>query len=80
MLGRLTGGRLSPAPRLRCLLPEPPGPDTALVLDDLADLAALLSGQSRQTSLAGREAGLWWRDLPLGRIALKQGRAVAVFK
>lgn len=44
LLGRLTGGRLSPAPRLRCLLPEPPGPDTALVLDDLADLAALLSG------------------------------------
>ncbi|GKG94055.1 hypothetical protein CE91St38_20630 [Desulfovibrionaceae bacterium] len=80
LLGRLTGGRLSPAPRLRCLLPEPPGPDTALVLDDLADLAALLSGQSRQTGLAGREAGLWWRDLPLGRIALKQGRAVAVFK
>ncbi len=31
-------------------------------------------------AMKGREAGLWWRDLPLGRIALKQGRAVAVFK
>ena len=80
LLGRLAGGRLSPAPRLRCLLPEPPEPDTALVLDELADLTALLSGQSRQTGLAGREAGLWWRDLPLGRIALKQGRAVAAFR
>ena len=25
-------------------------------------------------------AALWWRDLPLGRVALKQGRAVATFK
>ena len=80
LLGRLTGGRLSPAPRLRRLLPEPPRPDAALVLDDIADLTALLSGQSRQTGLAGREAALWWRDLPLGRVALKQGRAVATFK
>ena len=62
------------------MLPEPPRPDAALVLDDIADLTALLSGQSRQTGLAGREAALWWRDLPLGRVALKQGRAVATFK
>jgi len=50
------------------------------VLDDVADITALLSGQSRQTGLNGREAGLWWRDLPLGRIVLKQGRAIAGFK
>lgn len=80
LLGRLTGGRLSPAPRLRRLLPEPARPDAALVLDDMGDLTALLAGQSRQTGLAGREAALWWRDLPLGRVALKQGRAIAAFK
>lgn len=62
------------------LLPEPPRPDAALVLDDIADLTALLSSQSRQTGLAGREAALWWRDLLLGRVPLKQGRAVATFK
>lgn len=80
LLGRLGGGRLSPAPRLRRLLPEPPRPDASLVLDHITDVTALLSGQSRHTELAGREAALWWRDLPLGRVALKQGRAVAAFK
>lgn len=50
------------------------------MLEDVREITALLSGQSRQTGLAGREAGLWWRNLPLGRIALKQGRAVAAFK
>ena len=52
----------------------------SLELDDVADITALLSGQSRQTGLAGRDAALWWRDLPLGRVVLKQGRAVASFK
>ena len=52
----------------------------SLVLDDVADITALLCGQSRQTGLAGREAALWWRDMPLGRVVLKQGRAVASFK
>lgn len=79
LLGRFVGGRLIPAPRLRALLPRRPEPGTALVLDAPEELTALLSGQSRRTGLSGREAALWWRDLPLGRIALKQGRAVALF-
>lgn len=80
LLGRLVAGRLSPAPRLRALMPASPDPACCLVLEDVREITALLSGQSRQTGLAGREAGLWWRNLPLGRIALKQGRAVAAFK
>ncbi|MBO5489857.1 MAG: hypothetical protein J5960_00280, partial [Desulfovibrio sp.] len=67
---------------LRALLPQA-GQETRsarLDLDDLKDVTALLSGQSLQTGLAGREAGLWWRGLPLGRVTLKQGRAVARFK
>lgn len=86
LLGRMAdskggnGAALDPAPRLRALMPGPPDPSASLVLDDINEITALLSGQSRQTGLAGREAGLWWRDLPLGRVALKQGRAVAGFK
>ncbi len=80
LLGKLCGGKLDAAPRLRVLMPQPPDAASSLVLDDVADITALLSGQSRQTGLSGREAGLWWRDLPLGRIALKQGRAIAGFK
>ena len=80
LLGKLSGGTLDAAPRLRVLMQSPPDAASSLVLDDVADIAALLSGQSRQTGLNGREAGLWWRDLPLGRIVLKQGRAIAGFK
>ena len=80
LLGKLGGGRLDAAPRLRALMPENPDAAASLVLDGLGEISALLSGQSRQTGLQGREAALWWRDLPLGRLALKQGRAVAGFR
>ena len=80
LLGKLCGGTLDAAPRLRVLMQSPPDAASSLVLDDVGDITALLSGQSRQTGLNGREAGLWWRDLPLGRIVLKQGRAIAGFK
>ena len=80
LLGKLCGGTLDAAPRLRVLMQSPPDAASSLVLDDVADITALLSGQSRQTGLNGREAGLWWRDLPLGRIVLKQGRAIAGVK
>ncbi|MDO5483880.1 MAG: RsmB/NOP family class I SAM-dependent RNA methyltransferase [Desulfovibrionaceae bacterium] len=80
LLGKPGGGQLSPAPRLRALLPELPREGTALVLDDIAGINALLSGQSLRCSLTGREAALWWRDLPLGRVALKQGRVIGLFK
>lgn len=80
LLGKLGGGRLDAAPRLRALMPETPDAASSLVLEDLNDISALLSGQSRQTGLQGREAALWWRDLPLGRVALKNGRAVAGFR
>ena len=80
LLGKLCGGRLDAAPRLRVLMPPLPDAAANLVMDNVADITALLSGQSRQTGMAGREAGLWLGDLPLGRIVLKQGRAIASFK
>jgi 16S rRNA (cytosine1407-C5)-methyltransferase len=79
LLGRMSAGRFRPAPRLRCLLPGPADGGNALVLDELKDITALLRGQSRRTGLAGNEAGLWWRGLPLCLVRLAQGRATAAF-
>ena len=84
LLGRMDGGgAFAPAPRLRCLVPEGPqggpGPQS-LVLEDVAEVEALLQGRALQTGLAGREAALWWRDLPLGCIGLRKGRALAAFR
>ena len=79
LLGKFNGAKLAAAPRLHTLM-TPPDREKSLVLEDLSDITALLSGQCRQTGLQGREAALWWRDLPLGRVGLKQGRALAGFK
>lgn len=74
-LGRVAGGRVHLGPRLRCLMPAPP-PSGALILEDAETLRALLNGRSLHGDLAGRETGLYWKDLPLGRVALKNGRAL----
>ncbi|MDE7240286.1 RsmB/NOP family class I SAM-dependent RNA methyltransferase [Desulfovibrio sp.] len=84
LLGRMDGGgAFAPAPRLRCLVPEGPqggpGPQS-LVLEEVAEVATLLEGRALQTGLSGREAALWWRDLPLGCIGLRKGRALAAFR
>ena len=75
-LGKLAAGRIRLSPRSRLLLPATPPEGEALVLGKAAEVHALLSGQSVHTSLGGREAGLYWQDLPLGRVGLKKGRAV----
>lgn len=75
LLGKVSGGRFRLSSRLRAIMPPEP-PRGALVLDDIRDIQALLHGQSRDTGLPGRETGLYWRDLPLARITLKNGRAL----
>lgn len=47
-----------------------------LQLDDLEPIEALLQGRSLETGLSGRVANLFWRDLPLGQVRLKSGRAL----
>lgn len=74
-LGRVAGGRVHLSPRLRAIMPASP-PSQALVMEKIDDIRSLLHGQSRATGLAGRETGLYWRDLPLGRLTLKNGRAL----
>ncbi len=81
-LGKFAGDAIRLYPRCRTLMPSSymAAQDTGLILENVADIRALLQGQSRQTSLAGRETGLYFEHqgeiLPLGRITLKKGRAL----
>ncbi len=43
---------------------------------DETEIAGLTQGRSLNTGLRGRQARLFWRDLPLGLLTLKNGRAV----
>jgi len=58
-----------------------PGPDAlngapALVVEDIGPLLDLVSGQSLAVDAKGPELGLYYKDLPLCRLAVKGGRAV----
>lgn len=72
-VGKVSGGRAIFSPRLRGLdrahMP-------ALQLDDVKAVHGLLQGQSLQVGIAGKEAALFWRDVHLGRVRLKNGRAL----
>ena len=62
--------------RFRVLLDPAPSRIPRLDLDDTAQLERLLQGVSFDTGLAGKEASLFWHGLPLGRLRLKNGRAL----
>ncbi len=78
-LGKVVGDRISLDAHCTSLMPHKAPPE-ALVLDSVAEIQALLQGQSVQTGITGRETGLYFGHalgtLPLGRIALKNGRAL----
>lgn len=72
-VGKVSGGRAIFSPRLRGRdIPDVP----VLSLDDVRAIQGLLQGQSLHVGLGGKEAALYWRDLHLGRIRLKSGRAL----
>ena len=73
LLGKVSGGRPLFSPRLRDFAPDADLP--CLTLEKPNEVEALLQGRSLETRLTGREAALFWQDLPLGRIRLKNGRA-----
>ena len=68
-LGRLGSGGFQAEPRLRAFMRDK---EQALVLESVAEVRSLLSG-------SGKEAGLWLKDLPLGRVSLRNGRVIAGF-
>lgn len=72
-VGKVSGGRALFSPRLRGRdLPDVP----TLRLDQTEAITGLLQGQSLNTGLPGKEAALYWRNLHLGRVRLKNGRAL----
>ncbi len=75
-LGRATSQGIVPSPKLRSLLDPEPSRIPRLDIDEVAALERLLQGGSLDTGLSGKEAALFWRGLPLGRLRLKGGRAV----
>lgn len=78
ILGRWNSARgFMPAPGARCLAIKN---EAALVIDDIRILYSLLSGQAINTSIKGKIASLWWRDLPLGFVDIKHGRLLASFR
>ncbi len=75
-LGRLGSGGFQAEPRLRAFMRDK---EQALVLESVAEVRSLLSGASMKTGLSGKEAGLWLKDLPLGRVSLRNGRVIVGF-
>jgi 16S rRNA (cytosine1407-C5)-methyltransferase len=78
MVGRLSDGRFRPAPRLRAIMADAPDAPR-VVCEDVAEIRSLLAGKDMSVALDGQWAGLWWRDLPLGWVGVKRGRAIAAF-
>lgn len=79
-LGRMGPGGFQPDARLRALVPEH-GP--RLACGSVEEVRGLLGGRlvPAPADLAGeREAVLCWRDLPLGRVAIRGGRVIAAFR
>ncbi len=78
-LGKVMGGQVRLLPRCTALMPLV-APSDALVLEDIAQIRALIQGQQVLTSLKVRETGVYFGHalgtLPLGRITIKNGRAL----
>ena len=79
-LGQLKGGHLQLQWRYKPYQISPPKPSQDLILDDPLALKALLQGQSRTCSLRQKEARLFFKDLPLGLVRIKNSRIVASFR
>ena len=74
--GMALGKGTTPSPRLRGLLDPHPSSIARLDVDEVKQLESLAQGASLDTGLPGREAALFWRNLPLARLKLKSGRAM----
>jgi len=74
-VGKVAKNAILPDPTLRLFVP--PRPDAhALVLDSVAELKALLAGQSRPDPGNAKRRALYFRDLPLGFLTVKGSRCL----
>lgn len=77
-LGRLRAGRLIPQARLHAFYKAGAAP--VLRLDNAAEIRSLLAGRGKNTGFSASYAALYWRDLPLGFVGIKNGRPIAAFR
>ena len=74
LLGRFTGPRFRPHPRVRALLPTTDAP--FLDIDDIADIERLLTGQALAAPTKENYAVLRFQEHPLARLTVKGKRAL----
>ena len=75
-VGKLAGNGLLPLPRLRTLMREA-NDAPAVNVDDCELIKQLLSGRSLNVNMPGKSwAGLYFKNLPLGLLRIKGGRAI----
>lgn len=79
-LGNIRNGEFAPQARLRNFLAPKGQGAPVLQMDEPGEILAMLSGASKNTGLAGAFAALYWRDLPLGFVGLKNGRPIPAFR
>ena len=79
-LGQLKGGRVQLQWRDKPYGHVQPSPSQDIILESPEDLKSLLQGQSRICPLASKTARLFFKDLPLGLVGIKNGRILASFR
>lgn len=73
IIGKASKTNILPSPRLR-LLQSKTDLSYCLHIDSVQKLEKITQGQSIITDFKGKELPLFWKDLPLGRLKVKNGR------
>lgn len=50
-----------------------------IIFEDIGPIIQLLKGHSIKSDLKGKNASIWWKDLPLGFVSIKNGRIISHF-
>lgn len=75
-VGKLAGNLVLPLPRMRAIM-RPATETHSLDLEDVTPIKKLLSGQSMDVNLPGKNwLGLYYKGLPLALLRIKGGRAI----
>ncbi|MCT4627667.1 RsmB/NOP family class I SAM-dependent RNA methyltransferase [Halodesulfovibrio sp.] len=74
-IGKMARGEVRPSPRLRALMPEYQE-GNGINLEETEPIERLLTGQSMQVKAKGKETGLYFKGLRLGRLKVKGNRVL----
>lgn len=74
VVGKTSMEKVFPSPRIR-LLKTITSLTYCLHIENIQQLEKIVQGQSINTAFKGKEIPLFWKELPLGRLKVKNGRA-----